>query len=823
MQTSSSDIIRALLQSSPQPLALVSGYNGILLGWNDACAALVPHPLTAGASLASQGLASLNRARSEHENGWCRLTTEGLTACLLWQDENSDQSLILLGKAEVRLWDTRRTQQEGLLQCIDHMARILLFSDIDFEQGLHGILEILGKISQADKASFWAIHSNPCAGKETAPYISLLYEWADEARPLMGEGWCNRPADEVMPSWFAMFRAGQTVNGLTSQMPQEEQEILTRQGVLSTLCVPIFLGGELYGFINLDDCREERCWSEEEEHLVQTVGILITVCILQNRTMEDLLHSQNRIDHVIRATGDIIWTLDANKCFDYISEQVMDVLGYAPEELLGKSLGDILEDGADLLTSTLTPESPILRDVVVRLKSRTGEDRWLRLSCQYVFDEAANLRKIYGCCADITELHGVQSQLQATLHKLEDSNAKLLDQRNHARYLAEKARKADMAKSTFLASMSHEIRTPMNAIIGMTTVGQRAPDVARKDDALCKIADASRHLLSIINDVLDMSKLESHKVELARLPFSFRNTFKSGAGLLGLQMAEKGLAFSMDMDESIPSLLLGDEQRLRQVLVNLLSNAVKFTPAGGFVRLEAALQGETDGLYLIRIAVRDSGIGISPEEASRLFQPFQQATQGIARKYGGTGLGLAISRHIVELMGGRIWLEEKNGPGSCFCFTVRLPRAQQEDIPAADAQSAAQVDLTGRLARHKMLLVEDSPINQEILLSLLEETGITIQCADNGRQAVEMFAADPAAWDIVLMDVQMPEMDGLEATRRIRALEHPRAAAVPIIAMTAHVFSEDVERCLQAGMTAHLGKPLAVDRLFQVLRDNLLS
>ena len=241
------------------------------------------------------------------------------------------------------------------------------------------------------------------------------------------------------------------------------------------------------------------------------------------------------------------------------------------------------------------------------------------------------------------------------------------------------------------------------------------------------------------------------------------------------------------------------------------------------MRLEAALQEETDGQCLIRVSVRDSGIGISPDAAARLFQPFQQAAQGIARKYGGTGLGLAISRHIVELMGGRIWLEEKNGPGACFCFTVSLPRAREENLSATSPQPAAQVDLTGQLANRTMLLVEDSPINQEILLSLLENTGITIQCAENGRQAVEMFAADPAAWDIILMDVQMPEMDGLEATRRIRAMGHARAAAVPIIAMTAHVFSEDVERCLQAGMNAHLGKPLVVDRLFQVLRDNLLS
>lgn len=422
------------------------------------------------------------------------------------------------------------------------------------------------------------------------------------------------------------------------------------------------------------------------------------------------------------------------------------------------------------------------------------------------------------------------------------------------------ANMASEAKSRFLSNMSHEMRTPLNAIIGMTRIAENASNPEKTEYCLQRIADASTHLLGVINDILDMSKIEAGKFDISPARFNLAGMVRRVSAVAAFRVREKGQMLILDLDERIPPILLGDEQRLGQVLTNLLSNAVKFTPEGGSIRLEARLEEETDGLCLLRFAVTDNGIGISPEQQRLLFSPFQQADSGIARKFGGTGLGLSISRRLVEMMHGRIWVESEPERGASFIFTIQAARGQEEaaapPAPGPDAAqeeqytaddgprgenrqalSAPAADLAPAPAAHtpdtalgpalppadpataheepsynfqgrRLLLAEDVDINKEIVLSLLEPTGICADCAANGREALELFSADPAAYDIILMDVQMPEMSGLDAARGIRALDHPAAATVPIIAMTANVFREDVEACLEAGMNMHLGKPL---------------
>jgi signal transduction histidine kinase/DNA-binding response OmpR family regulator len=517
----------------------------------------------------------------------------------------------------------------------------------------------------------------------------------------------------------------------------------------------------------------------------------------------------------------------------------------------------------------------------------------------------------------------------------------------------EAAQAATLAKSDFLANMSHEIRTPLNAIIGMTSIGKRAGDPERKDYAFGKIEDASTHLLAVINDVLDMSKVEAGKMELYSVEFNFERMLRQVVNVINFRMDEKHLRFSVHIDPRIAPVLAGDDQRLAQVLINLLSNAVKFTPEGGSVSLDAVLLNEADGLCELQISVADTGIGISEEQQARLFNAFQQAESGISRRYGGTGLGLSISKHVVELMGGEIRLESLPGKGSTFTVTVSLARgsAQQpllapgrdwknvrvlavDDMPeareifleiarglgvncdVADGSGAALAlvdekgpydiyfvdwrmpgmdgaELASRLKENRgdgsvvimvtaadqadidtgagqtrpdrflskplfpsmvadtineclgvdgaigheapqdediegifrgrcLLLAEDVEINREIVLSLLEPTQISADCVENGLQAVEAFKGDPDRYDMIFMDMQMPEMDGLEATRRIRALDIPRAGTIPIIAMTANVFREDIENCLAAGMNGHIGKPLGMDEVLAQLRRYLL-
>jgi CheY-like chemotaxis protein len=415
----------------------------------------------------------------------------------------------------------------------------------------------------------------------------------------------------------------------------------------------------------------------------------------------------------------------------------------------------------------------------------------------------------------------------------------------------EKAERASRTKSDFLANMSHEIRTPMNAVIGMTTLAKSSADIDRKNYCLGKIENASMHLLGILNDILDMSKIEANKFELSSANFNFETVLQNAMNVVNFHMVEKQLLFTANIDERIPAVLRGDSRRLAQVLANLLGNAVKFTPEHGSISLEAHLSSTDDAGCIIQIRVADTGIGIDKDVLPRLFTSFEQAESGISRKFGGTGLGLTISKHIVEMMGGRIWAESEPGKGSVFTFTIRVERGTApDDSPSADDAATraagpsppegtapevsppaddnapvdddAQADMTGRFAGRHVLLAEDIDINREIVVALLEPTGLVVDCAENGAEALRMFSAQPAGYDLILMDVQMPEMDGYEATRRIRALEMPRAGEIPIVAMTANAFREDIERCLQAGMNEHVGKPLDYNIVMAVLRKYLL-
>ncbi len=519
----------------------------------------------------------------------------------------------------------------------------------------------------------------------------------------------------------------------------------------------------------------------------------------------------------------------------------------------------------------------------------------------------------------------------------------------------EEAEKASNAKTDFLSNMSHEMRTPMNAIIGMTGIAKASKDIEKKDYCLNKIDEASTHLLGVINDILDMSKIEANKFELAHGEFEIERLLMRVANVVNFKIDEKEQDFIVHIDPNLPRSIISDEQRLAQVITNLLSNAVKFTPEQGAINLSVDKIGEQSDICTLRIEVSDDGIGISAEQQEKLFKPFVQADDGISRKFGGTGLGLVISKRIVEMMGGEIWMESELGKGSKFIFTVKaqrgtMPRYNRlpegvtwknlrvlavDDSPdvreyfqniaqslgfycevAEDGYVASRmieehkdnpfhiifvdwkmpgmngVELAAKIRQYcgdnavvimisahewsyieaearqagvakfiskplfssviadcineclglrgallseveagghddgcfkanRILLVKDIEINQEIAAAVLEHTEITIDYAENGRIGYELFQANPKLYDLLLMDIHMPEMDGYEATRRIRGLDLPEAKTIPIIAMTANVFKEDIEKCLAAGMNDHLGKPLDVEELIAKLKKYL--
>jgi CheY-like chemotaxis protein len=386
--------------------------------------------------------------------------------------------------------------------------------------------------------------------------------------------------------------------------------------------------------------------------------------------------------------------------------------------------------------------------------------------------------------------------------------------------------------------MSHEMRTPMNAIIGLTTIAQSSADIEKKNYSLAKIENASTHLLGVINDILDMSKIEANKFELSFAEFNFEKTIRRAVEMNFFKISEKHQQLTLNIDKEIPSCLIGDDHRLAQVVTNLLGNAVKFTPEEGSVHLDAVLDGEEEDCCVIRVSVTDTGIGISKEQQKRLFTSFQQADGNTSRRFGGTGLGLVISKQIVEMMNGSIWIESEIGKGSRFIFTVKIKRGEVA-APSADGQSqdsGTADDFSGC----RILLAEDVEINKEIVFSLLESTGVVVDWAKDGAEAVKYFSEQGDQYGLILMDVQMPELDGFEATRRIREIEQSKNADVsppaadktqgsvtggqrhiPIIAMTANVFKEDIDKCLAAGMNGHIGKPINIEDLFTILRTCL--
>ena len=384
----------------------------------------------------------------------------------------------------------------------------------------------------------------------------------------------------------------------------------------------------------------------------------------------------------------------------------------------------------------------------------------------------------------------------------------------------EEALAASKAKSFFLSNMSHEIRTPINAIIGMTSIGKNEKSLERKNYAFEKVESASTHLLGVINDILDISKIESGKMELSHIAFDFNKMLDRVMSVIAIRIKDQRQRFSVEIDPRIPERLLGDDQRLAQVITNLLSNAVKFTPVGGSITFSVTLISVGNHRCEIQVCVKDSGIGMSKEEQAKLFNIFQQADVGTARKYGGSGLGLVISKRILEMMGGTIWVDSEKGKGSCFFFTASFeipkyvePGESSEQIAVLEPNEEKESDFSGKT----ILLADDVDINLEITIALLESTNVTIDTAKNGKEAFDAFVSDPERYDLILMDVQMPGIDGLQATKMIRALDIPQAATIPIIAMTANVFKEDIMKCVEAGMNHHLGKPIVMEDVLMVL------
>ena len=467
--------------------------------------------------------------------------------------------------------------------------------------------------------------------------------------------------------------------------------------------------------------------------------------------------------------------------------------GLEPDSLLGMGMAELMAEAGLAQAEVEAALRGEPQHFERQLSDAQGREH--QLWVHYIPDRrAGEVQGLFVLVTDISEIKRTQAQLEMLNQALTEAR--------------DKADAASRAKSAFLANMSHEIRTPMNAIIGLTHLLRRDSRDALAQERLGKLDGAAQHLLQVINDILDLSKIESGKLVLEDQPFALRELLARCCDLVAERARDKGLALLIEVEDGLPQQVRGDATRLSQALLNLLSNAIKFTEAG-----TVRLRGERLGEELLRFEVSDTGIGIAPEHQQRLFQVFEQGDSSTTRRYGGTGLGLAITRHLAELMGGDIGLDSAPGQGSRFWFTARLAPLDAAAGPAAapPASEAQAVELLARRHRGaRILLVEDNPINRDVAQELLRAAGLVVDLAGNGREALALVQRNPYA--LVLMDMQMPVMDGLQATRAIRRL--PGLQALPIVAMTANAFGEDRAECLAAGMNDHVGKPVSPAQLY---------
>ncbi len=514
-----------------------------------------------------------------------------------------------------------------------------------------------------------------------------------------------------------------------------------------------------------------------------------------------LRNSEEKFRQLAENIREVFWMMPPSADqIEYVSPAYEQVWGRTRESLYGDPMSwpasihpDDVEKARAAFARQIQGE-PIESDY--RIRTPAGQEKWIRDRAFPIRDQAGQLVRIVGIADEITEAKRYEKEL---IQAREGADA------------------ANRAKSRFLANMSHEIRTPMNGVIGMLQL-LVGTELSAEQFGFAQVAQSSgKALLGLIDDILDLSKIEARKVTLENLNFNLRHTVEDVVQLLSVQASAKGVGLRLTISPQIPLILRGDAYRVRQVLTNLAGNAIKFTERGE-VTVDAKLDSELPGAAIVRFAITDSGIGIRPEQAAQLFSPFTQADASTTRKYGGTGLGLAICKQLVEMMGGSIGVDSHEGQGSTFWFTLQLelPQASEQHEERRSENAVPQDGMarrvgTGRVTAGSILVAEDNATNREVALAQLKKLGYHAVAVPNGAEAVQ--AIERGSYDLVLMDCEMPVMDGYEATRLIR-VDRPD---FPVIALTADAMSGDRDRCISEGMSDYLAKPVDLERLAEVL------
>jgi hypothetical protein len=534
--------------------------------------------------------------------------------------------------------------------------------------------------------------------------------------------------------------------------------------------------------------------------------------LLWNATRQ-LRQANERSQALLRGASDGIHVLDEQGLVVEASDAFARMLGRRLEDVIGMHLS---QWDAHPGTGGMLPQLKLMQEhgeqALLETRLRRADGSLLDVEIAAYAISLDDRPMLFASARDITERKQSESairELNADLERrvrqrtaeLEIVNAGLLQ-------ACDAAQAANRAKSSFLANMSHEIRTPMNGILGMAGLLRRSGVNSKQATQLDHIDTCATHLLHLLSDILDLSKIEADKLSLEAAPLALVPLLQHVSEMIGERARAKGVQVRVERP-SLPDGLIGDATRLQQALLNYATNAVKFTEAGS-VTLRVQAHDVTEDSALLRFEVEDTGIGIDPATQARLFRAFEQADSSTTRAYGGTGLGLAITRRLAEMMGGEVGVESQPGQGSRFWFTARLARQAGAVLQPKTDERQAEALLRRDHAGRSVLLVDDDPVNRLVVDSLLREAGLHVALANDGIEAVELVARQPV--DVILMDMQMPRLDGPDATRRIRQIPH--AATVPIVALTANAFEQDRERCLAAGMDDFITKPIQAEALF---------
>jgi len=636
------------------------------------------------------------------------------------------------------------------------------------------------------------------------------HEWCADGIEPMKEHLQALPMEMLGPSLEPLHHGEQfNVPDVAELEPgSPSRELLESQAIRSILLVPMMSEGKMYGFVGFDGVRNTHGFLAGEIYLLQSVADVICSVLLRREkelavraAQAELAGERAFLSSILATTAMGIIVFDEEGVIQFANDAAVTVMGVSLEEMIGKRHDD---DGWRYTREDGTPYA----------KGDTPFDHTIATGQPWPAERFAlhcpdGLRY---CSVHAAPVVGGETSTARVVYAVLDVTDQVHADRQRQEAL-EEANRANAAKSNFLAKMSHEMRTPLNGVLGVAEVLERLVSDADQRRMVKVMHDSGALLLSIINDLLDMSKIEADLLEIETVPFIPTDLAQRIESVHTLKASEKKISFGVTLTGDGQGARLGDPHRILQILHNVISNAVKFTESGS-----VGVDIDCTSPRGITLKVHDTGIGMTEAQMAQVFEEFSQADSSIARRFGGTGLGLALCKRLVSMMDGQIGVDSRPGAGSTFWFTVTLQAAGDEPSPPRSADPALQRLRDAHAGAH-VLLVDDEPVNREVLSCLLEQAGLRVACAEDGLQAVAMARA--TRYDLVLMDVQMPHLDGLQATRHIRA--GSASAGTPIVALTASAFDEDRRTCLAAGMDDHLAKPVEMPRFYEMLARHLAA